>query len=70
MLQDINEAEKGGVWPLSCYNFWPVITHGNNVPGLEDLSPEEMRHLQMQAQAAGSLDACVSSAFCSKVGVR
>lgn len=57
IVQDVNEAEKGGVWPLSSYNFWPAVAHGN-VPGLEDLSPEEMRHLQMQAQAAGTLDAC------------
>lgn len=56
--QDINEAVTGGVWPLSCYNFWPAITYGNTVPGLEDLSPEEMRHLQMQAQATGTFEAC------------
>ncbi|KAJ1522213.1 hypothetical protein ONE63_002521 [Megalurothrips usitatus] len=57
IVKDINESEKGGVWPLSCYNFWPAATH-SNVPGLEDLSPEEMRHLQMQAQATGTIDAC------------
>ncbi|KAK3910923.1 Nucleoporin-like protein amo1 [Frankliniella fusca] len=57
IVQDVNEAEKGGIWPLSSYNFWPAVAHGN-VPGLEDLSPEEMRYLQMQAQAAGTFDAC------------
>ena len=58
MQQDLSEAEKGGVWPLSCYNFWPAIARGN-VPGLEDLSPEEMRHLQLEAQRAGNMDVCV-----------
>ncbi|XP_034245922.1 nucleoporin NUP42-like [Thrips palmi] len=57
MVQDINEAEKGGVWPLSCYNFWPAISSGN-VPGLEDISPDEMRHMQLQAQAGGNIEAC------------
>lgn len=60
MLQDINEAERGGVWPLSCYNFWPAISTGN-VPGLEDISPDEMRFMQLQAQVGGNIEACVSS---------
>lgn len=60
MAQDINEAEKGGVWPLSCYNFWPAISTGN-VPGLEDISPDEMRHMQLQAQLSGNMEACVST---------
>lgn len=57
MVQDINEAEKGGVWPLSCYNFWPAISTGN-VPGLEDISPDELRHMQLQAQASGNMEGC------------
>lgn len=62
MQQDLGESEKGSVWPLSCYNFWPAIARGN-VPGLEDLCPEEMRHLQLEAQKTGNMDVCVSVNF-------
>jgi len=59
MLKDINEAEEGRVWPLSCYNFCPTIS-SRNIPGLEDISPDEMRYMQLEAQATGNIEACVS----------
>lgn len=50
-------AERGGQWLLSCFAPFKERPH---IPGMEDVSPEEVRWEMYQAQKNGVVEQAVS----------
>lgn len=56
VAEEVICAEKGGQWLLSC--FCP-FKEKQSIPGMEDLSPEEVRWEMYQAQKNGMVEQAV-----------
>ncbi|OXU27056.1 hypothetical protein TSAR_008597 [Trichomalopsis sarcophagae] len=53
VAEDVLQAERGGQWLLSCYG---PFKERKCIPGMDDLSPEEVRWEMYQAQKTGAVD--------------
>lgn len=49
--KDMEEWQDSSMWPLSCYGN---LHHVPNLPGLVDVSPEEMRFEAYKADSSGT----------------
>jgi hypothetical protein len=57
VAKEVLLAEKGGQWLLSCFG---PLKERPCIPGMEDLSPEEIRWEIYQAQKNGIVEQAVS----------
>lgn len=57
MAEDILAAERGGQWLLSCFG---PFKEQPCIPGMSDLSPEEVRWEMYQAKEKGTVEQVVS----------
>lgn len=55
VINELNQSEHGGQWPLSCF---APFKEKPCYPGLEDYSPEEVRWQMYEAVKAGSVEDC------------
>lgn len=62
VAKEILIAEKGGQWLLSCF---APIKEKPCIPGMEDLSPEEVRWEMYKAQSSGMVEQAVSIIYTS-----
>ena len=53
MKQDVELCEKGKQWPFSCYS---PAKETACVPGIEDVSPEEMRLDFYESRMSGEME--------------
>ncbi|XP_053982194.1 nuclear pore complex protein DDB_G0274915-like [Hylaeus volcanicus] len=53
VAKEVLSAERGGQWLLSCF---APLKHRPCIPGMEDLSPEEVRWKMYQAQKNGMVE--------------
>lgn len=60
VAKEILIAEKGGQWLLSCF---APIKEKPCIPGMEDLSPEEVRWEMYKAQSSGMVEQAVSITY-------
>lgn len=56
VAEDVLAAERGGQWMLSCLG---PFSEQPCIPGMEDVSPEEVRWMMYKAQAEGNADQVV-----------
>ena len=63
--QDVDLCEKGKQWTFSCYS---PAKETASVPGIEDVSPEEMRLDAYQARMSGKASNFRSA--CSRIETR
>lgn len=56
MAKEVLSAERGGQWLLSCF---APLKQRPCIPGMEDLSPEEVRWEMYQAQKNGMVEQAV-----------
>lgn len=57
VAEDVLAAERGGQWLFSCFG---PFKEQPSIPGMEDLSPEEVRWEMYQAEKKGTVDQVVS----------
>ena len=57
MAKEVLLAERGGQWLLSCF---APLKERSCIPGMEDLSPEEVRWEIYNAQKNGMVEQAVS----------
>ena len=60
VAEEVLLAERGGQWLLSCYG---PFKERKSIPGMEDVSPEEVRWEMYQAQKSGTVDQIVRFLF-------
>jgi nucleoporin-like protein 2 len=60
VAEDILCAERGGQWLLSCYG---PFKERKCIPGMDDVSPNEVRWEMYQAQKNGTADQIVQFFF-------
>lgn len=58
VAQEVLAAERGGQWLLSCYG---PFKEKKCIPGMEDVSPEEVRWEMYQAQKTNTVNQVVSA---------
>ena len=54
----MEEWQTSCMWPLSCYGNWEHIPY---LPGLVDVSPEEMRFEAYKAESSGTSSSYLKS---------
>lgn len=60
VAKEVLLAERGGQWLLSCF---APLKERSSIPGMEDLSPEEVRWEMYQAQKSGTVEQSVSKTY-------
>lgn len=64
VAKEVLLAERGGQWLLSCF---APLRDRPSIPGMEDVSPEEIRWEMYQAQKSGVVEQAVSQNYILRV---